>query len=227
MKLDRIKWTSIECELIEAVAANDLNKVEDMIRNLEDKRILDDIGWVHIPFPLHYITLCYDTIWLHPDEWNGIDEWRAKIDAMLNFWKRYYNVASFSKIDYDMNNDYYYDRSWETDAELLYADVSEYISAGYSSKDVELYCAVQRFEFGNVNQLLQEGANPNVHLKLTMDDDALIAIHDIGMEESNLMCELDAMLERGKICDEREIRLLLALTAHAEMYDLLKRGAIA
>lgn len=223
MKLNRIEWTPIERELIEAVAANDIHKVEDIIYTLEDKRILDDVGWVHIQFPLYYITLCYNIIWLHPDEWKDIAERRAKVDAMLDFWKRYYNIASFPKIDYDMNNDYYYDRSWETDAELLYADVSEYISAGYSMKDIELYCAAKRFDFERVDQLLQEGAKPNVHLKLTMGDDALVAIHDIGMEESHLMYELDAMLERGKICNEQDIRLLLALTAHAEMYDLLKR----
>lgn len=223
MKLDRIKWTQIERELIMAVAANDLHKVESMIYNLEDKRILEDVGWVHISFPLHYITLCYDIIWRYPEAWEDITELRAKIDMMLDFWKRYYNVTSFPKIEYNMHNDYYYDRTWETDAELLYADVSEYISAGYSMKDLKLYCAAKRFDFERVYQLLQEGANPNVHLKLTMGDDALVAIHAIGMEESHLMCELDTMLEQGKICNEQDIRLLLALTAHAEMYDLLKR----
>ena len=220
-------WTAAERELIEAVAANDLHKVESMICNLEDKLILEDIGGVHIPFPLHYITLCYDIIWRHTEDWKDIAERRAKIDAMLDFWKRYYNVVSFPKIEYNMQDDYYYDRSGETDAELLYADVSEYISIGYSMKDLELYCAVKRFDFERVNQLLQEGANPNVHIKLPQDDEALIALHSIGIEESHLLCELDSMLESGKIHWEQNIRLLLALTAHAEMYDLLKRHSIA
>lgn len=224
MKLDRIKWTQIERELIMAVAANDLHKVESMIYNLEDKRILEDVGWVHISFPLHYITLCYDIIWRYPEAWEDITERRAKIDMMLDFWKRYYNVTSFPKIEYNMHNDYYYDRTWETDTELLYADVSDYISAGYSAKDIELYCAVERFDFERVNRLLQEGANPNAHLKLTEeDDDALIALHGIGIEMSHLLCELDSMLKSGKIRRDEDIRLLLALTAHTDMYDLLKQ----
>ena len=218
-------WTPEERELIQAVVANDVEEVKIRIEKLQDRRILDDIGWVHIPFPLHYITLCLDIIWGTPDQWGDVEHdvvlRRSQIDAMLAFWREYYGVSSFQKIDYSLHKDYYYDRADETDADILWAEPAEFVAAGYDIKDVELYCAAVRFDFERVRQLLEDGAKPNVNLLPPGEQEYRNTLYSISIEEAHLSTEIDIWGKHP--FKERDIRLLLALTAHSEMYDLLNK----
>lgn len=225
MEIEPRYWTPSEKELIKAVFVNDVARVKVMIDALQDRRILDDVGWVHIPFPLHYITLCLDTIWCKSDEWEDREYAMSKkeqIDAMIEFWREYYDVETFPQVDCCIHEDYYYDRSWETDADLLWSEPSEYVAAGNLAKDVDLYCAVCRFDFERTKQLLEDGANPDANLKLSADDDEPHnALHRIFIEMLHLQTEIDVCDEFN--WEELDVRLFVALTAHCEMYRLLNQ----
>lgn len=66
-----------------------------MLAKIEDKSLLEDIGLLSDPFPLHYISLCNEVIWRYVDEWKNKEEaarFRDKSRAMVEFWKEYYCV---------------------------------------------------------------------------------------------------------------------------------------
>ena len=217
-------WTTEEKELIQAVVANNVANVKAMISKLQDKRILEDIGSVHIPFPLHYITLCQDVILGNPNEWYDVQlalQRKKQIETMIAFWKAYYNVSDFSPIDYALHKDYYYDRQSETDSDSLWADPNDFVAAGFDIKDVELYCAAIRFDFNRVRQLLNDGATPNVNLKLPNENEYHNTLKDISIEESLLRTKVDIYGEHP--WTEKQVRLFVALTAHCEMYNLLNK----
>lgn len=217
-------WTTEEKELIQAVIANDVADVKAMISKLQDKHILEDIGWVHIPFPLHYITLCQDVILGNPNKWYDIQlalQRKEQIETMIAFWKAYYDVSDFPPIDYALHKDFYYDRQSETDSDILWAEPNDYVAAGFDIKDVELYCAAIRFDFNRVRQLLNDGATPNVNLALPNENEYHNTLKDISIEESLLRTEVDIYGEHP--WTEKQVRLFVALTAHCEMYNLLNK----
>lgn len=217
-------WTTEEKELIQAVVANDVADVKAMISKLQDKHILEDIGWVHIPFPLHYITLCQDVILGNPNKWYDVQlalQRKEQIETMIAFWKAYYDVSDFPPIDYALHKDFYYDRQSETDLDILWAEPNDYVAAGFDIKDVELYCAAIRFDFNRVRQLLNDGATPNVNLALPNENEYHNTLKDISIEESLLRTEVDIYGEHP--WTEKQVRLFVALTAHCEMYNLLNK----
>ena len=217
-------WTTEEKELIQAVVANDVADVKAMISKLQDKHILEDIGWVHIPFPLHYITLCQDVILGNPNNWYDVQlalQRKKQIETMIAFWKAYYDVSDFPPIDYALHKDFYYDRQSETDSDILWAEPNDYVAAGFDIKDVELYCAAIRFDFNRVQQLLNDGATPNVNLALPNENEYHNTLKDISIEESLLRTEVDIYGEHP--WTEKQVRLFVALTAHCEMYNLLNK----
>lgn len=217
-------WTTEEKELIQAVIANDVADVKAMISKLQDKHILEDIGWVHIPFPLHYITLCQDVILGNPNKWYDVQlalQRKKQIETMIAFWKAYYDVSDFPPIDYALHKDFYYDHQSETDSDILWAEPNDYVAAGFDIKDVELYCAAIRFDFNRVRQLLNDGAMPNVNLALPNENEYHNTLKDISIEESLLRTEVDIYGEHP--WTEKQVRLFVALTAHCEMYNLLNK----
>ena len=224
MKTQSQHWTTEERELIQAVVSIDVADVKAKISKLQNKRILEDIGWAHIPFPLHYITLCQDVILGNPNEWYEVQlalHRKEQIRAMIAFWKAYYNVSDFSPIDYALHKDYYYDRQTETDSNILWADPNDFVAAGFDIKDVELYCAAIRFDFNRVRQLLNDGATPDITLALPNKNVYHNTLKDISIEESLLYTEVDIYGEHPWA--EKDIRLFVALTAHCEMYNLLNK----
>ncbi len=228
--------------LLYAVVLNDVEATKTLLATLEYKSLLEDIGLLSKPFPLHYISLCNEVIYRDADEWR-VKDWaitqRDKSCAMVEFWKEFYGVNEFEKIDYrTYYDDFYCVDPDDTDEDILWAPKSKFIEVGNREIDVDLYCAVCRFDFERTLHLLEMGANPNVNLydkpESELEEwekfDGWHALDRIGTEESYLATETfwilrDAetdMIKRSWI-DGGTISKILGIAAHSEMYELLEK----
>jgi hypothetical protein len=66
MEQDRVTTTNYNehtFALLKAVASNDVDEVRTLIERDECKAIINDIALFSHPFPLQYITICYEAIW--------------------------------------------------------------------------------------------------------------------------------------------------------------------
>lgn len=215
-------------------------ETKELLAKIENKCILQDIGLLAEPFPLHYISLCHEVMWREVDEWN--DKEMAKINkdkacAMVEFWREYYVVRDFVSIDYrKYYEDFYCADPDETDEDILWAPKSKFIEAGSREIDVDLYCAVCRFDFERTHQLLDMGANPNIDLYEKPESeleewekhDGCHALNKIGAEESYLIHETLWLLQEAKTdmvkrgwIDRGTISNILGIAAYSEMYRLL------
>ncbi len=224
--------------LLKAVASNDVDEVRILIKKDECRTILDDIALFSRPFPLHYITLCYVAIWRDADEWKD-EEWanavKTSTNKMVEFWEEYYGVDIdyFPHIEYCTYRDDFY-CAWEdeTDDDILMAPKSKFMELGAREIDLDLYCAVSRFQFGKVRELLMQGANPEAEIFDELNDnlvpfDSYSAIDRIDGEVSFLCCEtMDFMRQLFNkqahwFMGEKLFQDILGLAAHSDMYRLL------
>ena len=239
MERDRItNYNEHTFALLKAVASNDVDEVRTLIAKDECKAIIEDIALFSRPFPLHYVTLCYEAIWRDADKWKD-KEWanaaKKSTDVMIEFWKEYYGVESFPRIEYRIYNEDDFYCAWddETDEDILFKPKSEFISYGKREIDLDLYCAVERFQFEKVEELLKQGANPRAEIydglnNLDVPFDSWSAIDRIDVEVGFLCCETMSFLHQlfskqaHWFLGEMLLHNILGLAAHSEMGKLLK-----
>lgn len=229
-----------QCELLYAVVLNNVEETKELLAKIDDKSLLEDIGLLSKPFPLHYISLCNEAIWRYVDEWKNKEEatrFRDKSRAMVEFWKEYYRVEDFAQINYRIyNEDFYCAWDDETDEDILCAPKEDYIEVGCRALDLDLYCAVERFDFDEVERLLDMGANPDADLydkpveQRGEIDDCWSAIERIGFEKSYICSELlwllrdaEIDMEKRRWIDKGTVAHILGRAAHSEMYRLLEK----
>ena len=224
METEARYWTSDENRLIRAVLANDIVQTKRLMAELEDRRIIDDLGWYNAPLPLFYLTIANQIIFGDVEEHSNKEEAiieREKINAMVEFWKEYFCIDTLPNIDltpyfidyYVFDNNYY-----------LSGEVSDYVAQGYRAIDVELYCAAQRLDYNCAKQLLEQGADPNVKIKYIDANEYFNTFWSIGGELSWLEIEFQEFMEDDKrVCREIELGRVMTQAAHSEMYRLLEK----
>lgn len=227
-----------QSELLYAVVLNNVEETKELLAKIEDKSLLEDIGLLSKPFPLHYISLCNEAIWRYVDEWKDKEEatrFRDKSRAMVEFWKEYYRVEDFEQIDYHIyNEDFYCAWDDETDEDILCASKEDYINAGCRMLDIDLYCAVCRFDFNEVKSLLDMGANPDAKLydkpkEQRKNLEEINVMERIGFERWFLCSELlwlkdaEMNVKKREWIDKGTVAHILGLVAHSEMYRLLEK----
>jgi hypothetical protein len=215
-----------EQELLLAVITNDIDLVKKLLPLHESTGFIDDIGQKKLPFPLHYVTLCNKTRWRYPEEWSDTQmaiKINHKVNKMFNFWKEYMNIDTFPEIDYISFCEDAWNLRWDND--ICGEEATEYIKAGYTEKDIELYIAAKHFELNRVEKLLNEGVNPNIWLSLTNDDsNSINAINSTSVEMMHLIDELyNIIIGECKDCYWVRLHQLAALAANSEMYRLLSK----
>ena len=218
-------------KLINAVFYCDADKAISLMQeNVYSKQWLNDIGIFDTPLPLYYIALCAQSILSDAE-----DPWSAEFEPirlkMLNdckrilaFMKSEYDFDIDSEIDYEKYTDYFYaaDKD-ETDEDILWAPVERLLEEGISQLDIDLYCAVERFQYNKVAMLLEAGANPR-----TVIEDGF-AVDRIGAECSFLDVEVCPfwkdyhMYRRFMPIGEMVISNLIGWASHEKMYNLLTR----
>lgn len=240
MEKDRItNYNEHTFALLKAVASNDVDAVRTLIVQDECKAIVDDIALFSRPFPLHYVTLCYEAIWRDADDWKDKDWANAaknSTNIMLEFWKEYYGVDRFPRIEYRTYSDDNFYCAWddETDEDLLFHPKGEFLALGKREIDLDLYCVVERFQFDRVEELLKQGANPGAEIYDGLNEgdvpfDSWSAIDRIDGEVCFLCCETMDFVRQllGKqahwFIGEMLFQNLMSLAAHSEMSELLKK----
>ena len=240
MERDRItNYNEHTFALLKAVASNDVDEVRTLIAKDECKAIIEDIALFSRPFPLHYVTLCYEAIWRDADKWKD-KEWanaaKKSTDVMIEFWKEYYGVESFPRIEYRIYNEDDFYCAWddETDDDILFHSKGEFIALGKREVDLDLYCAVERFQFDKVEELLKQGANPRAEIYNGLNDndvpfDSWSAIDRIDGEVGFLCCETMSFMRQllskqaHWFLGEQLFHNILSLAAHSEMSALLEK----
>lgn len=201
-----------------------------MLANSYPKQWLDNIGVFDVPFPLHYISMCAQAILSDADDpWSkDFEPIRIKMLAdcrcILEFLVNEYGCDIDCEIDYQKYTDYFYAAEKDaTDEDILWAPVQRILDEGKSQLDIDLYCAVERFQYDLVAQLLQAGANPR-----TLIEDGF-AIDRIGAECAFLDTQICPLWEayyhknNTTTIEYEEISDLLGWAAHEKMYNLLTR----
>ena len=155
---------------------------------------------------------------------------------MFEFWKEYYGVDRFPRIEYRTYSDDNFFCAWddETDEDLLFHPKVEFLALGKREIDLDLYCAVERFQFDRVEELLKQGANPGAEIYDGLNEgdvpfDSWSAIDRIDGEVCFLCCETMDFVRQllGKqahwFIGEMLFQNLMSLAAHSEMSELLKK----
>ena len=227
--------------LIKATFHNNYELVCELLEWDEfDESIIRDIGLLNVSFPLYYITMCYKrTMWgeFRADIMPFIEKQRINIDKLLQLWKERFGADVDEIIDYKKYEDYFYCLSDdETDRDVLLDPREKYTENGCRDIDIELFIAVDKFQFSKVKELLERGANPDANL-VPIDDkdkdfqDPWNCLDRIGAECSYLCtCQIFSHINKphgawyiNYALTEREIGDLIGWAAHEDMYKLLEQ----
>ena len=223
--------------MIKAVYFNMTDVVMEMAQSRWfNRELLDDIGISEAPFPLYYITLCYKRVmWgdFIDEVMPVVLEHRKRIDDLLAFWEERFGVDIHQTIDYKKYWELFFcaDEN-ESLKDVLLCDPQKYLDNGCRMIDLELFEAVEKFQFERVKDLLEKGADPDANLIFDGNDkdDYLNCLERIGNEIFYLSsCEVFPMLEEKKgewfvnydINKDNAIGNLFGWAAHEDMNSLL------
>ena len=218
-------------KLLSAVYFND---AETAIRLIETKDYpnnwLDNV--LSMGIPIYYITQCYARL-LSDDLWNEkampmILSMRKGCSKLLSYWKTKFNYPVEQELDYTSYTDLFFaafsDDTDDTDDEVLLSSVQELLNEGYRQIDIDLYCATERFQYGEVERLLKLGADPEVDIEdckaMSMISVECSFLSTIVVPKWEFFYEKKCLLpiKEQDLCD------LIGWAAHEKMHDLLIRN---
>ena len=194
------------------------------------KTLIDDIGLPGTPFPVWRIPQCWEIAMgtdpsIYRDEIQGVVadfmERTAKVKAIF---AETFSVE-YSPIDFRQYSSHFYAAEPnETNDDILMEDnLAAVYKYGTRDIDLQLFCAVCRFDFQRVKELLKKGADPYAP---AYSDASGTAFERIGDECSFLCtCELSWAwkTERHYAVDERNIGDLIGWAAHETMYRWIEK----
>lgn len=195
-----------------------------------DESLLADIGFaMAVPCPIQWFTQCWEIIFEHPEEWK--EEYRDIIESnkrknleIKSIFEKRFNVK-FEPIDF-YNTDFWFFRNERDDTfeDVFDESRDSMISKGYRDIDLDLYVAVNKFDYKEVERLLNEGANPVCEF----EEEGSYCMDRIGCECSHLEMELGYIIIHNNPCfpmekTSNDIIYLMGLAAHETMYKLLSR----
>lgn len=194
-------------------------------------RLLEDTGLLSKPFPIWRITQCWlEAIGDNVEDY--IEETREELAAFIERNKQIWEIfrtqfnVEFTPIDYqDYSDNFYAAYPDETDVDIVDGETPDTLTKyGTTQLDLDLYCAVERFDFPQVILLLQKGANPYARVSR---DGSMEAFSRIADECSYLCtCRLSyawkAKYQHNSIGEE-EGHDLIGWAAHEAMYRTLEK----
>lgn len=197
-----------------------------------DDLLVDTFIFDERPFPLHYITICWDVILSKYEEWK--EEYRDVLrkrkgenDKMKEFF--------ISKCGLDMKrvpfaefcDEIPYCNCPDDTVEDIFGETKEaLVEKGYRSVDVDLYCSTLKLDFAEVERLLKAGADSKKVIAAA-DDCAPDHIEErLGWRCADLEIDLEKCIF-GEDCDSRNYREsisdLISLAAIETMLSLFSK----
>ena len=213
-------------EIVRAVFNIDYNR----FKSLCDQGCFD-VSLCHdsddLPYPLHFVTICWDMIFSH------LEEWKEKYKPTLRKRKEEndkFKTFFETECGLDMSNipfsDYWYcfycSEPDEDVEDCLGYTMKELHKVGLRDCDIELAMHVYKFHFDEVEKLLKQGADP---LKNMTDeegeyDDCVTRIYrEVQFMYSEITDEV--LGQRMMLGEERDFNDLMNLAAHEKMDHLL------
>lgn len=206
----------------------------DMFKSLLREEVLDE-RWIRgenifgtIPFPIWWITLAWEKILEAPEEW--VEHYRETIAAKKAANAEIKRIMvdelhiQLSPIDfYHCEVPFYRNETDDDDEEdILCCSKAELLAKGIRMIDIDLFCAVSKFNMAEVERLLELGADVNV----VIDDESYdTALDWTATEASCCSSELDYVLfDSLQTCPRfPDLVHLIGWAAHETMYSLLKK----
>lgn len=195
-----------------------------------DKSLLSDIKFADdAPCPIYWITQCWEIIFEHPEDWNEnyrgvIAENKKRNLEIKQIFTDIYNV-DFKSIDFYNTNFWFFRDERDATCEDVFVGESrrELMAKGYRGIDIDLYVAVNKFDFAEVEKLLKIGANPACRFPDDTD-----CIGRIGIECSFLETVLQNIIIYNKHHNPagngaQALIDLIGLAAHESMYSMLSK----
>ena len=181
-----------------------------------------------LPYPLHFITICWDIILGYWDEWK--EEYKPTLKKRKEENDKF--KSFFAGLGLDMTgipfSDYWYafycDDPKDTVEDCLDMTEEELKKKGFRGIDIELACCVNKFQFDRVEELLEQGADP-IKNRTDEEDEYDDCVTRIYREVQFLYSEMtDKMLgKEGLEHFERDLEELFGLAAHEKMDHLLDK----
>lgn len=181
-----------------------------------------------LPYPLHFITICWDIILGYWDEWK--EEYKPILKKRKDENDKF--KSYFAELGLDMTgipfsnywDCFYCDEPDATVEECLGDTEDELKKKGFRDIDIELACCVNKFQFERAEELLEQGADP-IKNRTDEEDEYDDCVTRIYREVQYLYSEMtEKMLgKKGLGHFERNLEELLSLAAHEKMDHLLDK----
>lgn len=194
-------------------------------------RLLEDCGLLAKPFPIWRITQCWEAA-MGDDPTAFSESCRAEVTDFMARNRQVKEIfqktlhVEFTPIVYqDYWENFYCMEPYASVEDIIDYTPKALAKVGTRQIDIDLYCAVEKFEFSRVIELLKAGANPNANMT-TDEDDESTALDRIGMECSYLCtCQLSfAWSPKNHTCvGHHEIGDLVGWAAHETMSRCLEQ----
>ena len=213
-------------EIVKAVFNIDFNRFKSLYEQGKyDVSLCQDSD--DLPYPLHFVTICWDMIFSHLEEWKekykpALRKRKEENDKFKTFFETEYGL--------DMTNipfsDYWYcfycSEPDEDVEDCLGYTLKELHKIGLSDCDIELAMQVRKFHFDEVEKLLKQGADPLKNMTDEEDeyDDCVTRIYrEVQFMYSEITDEV--LGQRMILGEERDFDDILNLAAHEKMDHLL------
>lgn len=214
-------------EIVKAVFEIDFDRFQSLCGDNNDVLSLcndsDDL-----PYPLHFITICWDVILGYWDEWK--EEYKPILKKRKDENDKF--KSYFAELGLDMTgipfsnywDCFYCDEPDATVEECLGDTEDELKKKGFRDIDIELACCVNKFQFERAEELLEQGADP-IKNRTDEEDEYDDCVTRIYREVQYLYSEMtEKMLgKKGLGHFERNLEELLSLAAHEKMDHLLDK----
>ena len=211
-------------------------KIIEAVLNIDDKRFFKLVAdgclnesvmkntnfFYSPPLPIYYITICWDFVLKDYYEWKQeyrdiVYKRKCQNDKIKEFFITQYRV-DMSDLPFSNYCDYFFSQPQDATVEdCLWEAKDKLISQGFKEIDIDLYCSVVKFDYKQVEHLLQCGANPRTWIPCEGEDQCM---DRIGAECSFLEIELDHMI-MGKSYEKKMDPYIQHLIGLAEAIEAI------
>ncbi len=212
-------------EIVRAVFNMDYNRFKSLYEQGKfDISLCQDSD--DLPYPLHFVTICWDLIFSYIEEWKEkykptLKKRKEENDKFKTFFETEGGL-DMSNIPFSDYWDCFYCSDPDEDVEgCLGYTMEELHKVGFSDCDIELSMQVYKFHFDEAEKLLKQGADP---LKNMTDEEEYVdCVNRIYREVQFMYSEItDKVLgQRMMLGEENDFDDLMNLAAHEKMDHLL------
>ena len=221
----------IKNELAEAIFNIDVDRFKTLIKSQKfDIRLLDNICEVKDGYcPIQWIVQCWEIILNTPDSWREDcrEIIRQKKKDNQEIKKILYEKFDLNDILIDIRNNELWIYSYDMESsyeECFDCPREELLSHGHKEIDLDLYWAVYRYDFEEVESLLGKGANPNYYIAEATDS----CCDFIGYRCADFCVDFSPVLFDDVKCNPFDsnscnLAYLIAWAVNEKMYNLLAK----